>query len=65
MPKEELKYSGAIYPAKGEARYTEKIDKQGRIPVPRLIRDKLGIHEHEAMVTVSIKVLEVYGGGTE
>ena len=56
---EEIKLEGAIYPSEGEASFMEKIDKQGRIQVPRVVRDKLGV-QMEAIVAVKIKVLEVY-----
>lgn len=57
---EEIKYEGAINPKKKEAKFSEKIDKQGRIPVPRMARDKLGIHKKEARVSVWIRIEEVY-----
>lgn len=57
---EEIKFSGAIYPDRGEAHFPEKVDRQGRIPVPRLVRDKLGIQGKEVRVDVSIKIVEIY-----
>ena len=58
--KDEIRYEGMINPGEKTASFREKIDKQGRIPVPRLIRDKLGMQGKEAQVEVRIKVVEVY-----
>lgn len=57
---EKIEFSGSINPARGEARFPEKMDKQGRIPVPRMVRDKLGIQGKEARIDVSITVVEIY-----
>ena len=59
----EIRFSGAINPEEGTARFQEKIDKKGRVQIPRVVRDKLGLHEREAIVEVSIKVEEIYSEG--
>lgn len=56
----EIEFSGSINPARGEAKFPEKVDKQGRIPIPRMVRDKLGIQGKEARIDVSITVVEIY-----
>jgi len=56
---EEWKFEGMINPTKREASFTAKMDRIGRISVPRLIRDKLGISS-EAVVAVHIKLIEAY-----
>ena len=58
--KKEITFSGAINPKEKTARFQEKIDKQGRVQVPRLVRDKLGLQEKEAIVEVSLRVEEIY-----
>jgi hypothetical protein len=61
--KKEIKFSGAINPEEGTARFQEKLDKQGRVQIPRVVRDKLGIHEREAIVEVMLRVEEIYPKG--
>lgn len=56
----EIKFSGAINPKEGTARFQEKIDKQGRIQIPRIVRDKLGLQDREAILEIRLKVEEIY-----
>lgn len=56
----EIIFSGAINPEKMIAKFQEKIDKQGRVPVPRMVRDKLGMQGREAIVNVVIEIVEIY-----
>lgn len=56
----EIIFSGVINPKEGIAKFQEKIDKQGRIQVPRVVRDKLGLQEREAILEIKLRVEEIY-----
>jgi bifunctional DNA-binding transcriptional regulator/antitoxin component of YhaV-PrlF toxin-antitoxin module len=58
--KDEIKFSGMINPKEGIARFQEKLDIKGRIQVPRMVRDKLGLHDKEALLEVRIGIKEIY-----
>ena len=58
--KNEITFSGMINPKERIARFQEKVDIKGRIQVPRMVRDKLGLHAKEALVEVKVRVLEIY-----
>lgn len=53
----EWKFEGVVNPSKGEASFTAMMDRVGRISVPRLVREKLGIRG-EAILKVHLKVVE-------
>ena len=58
--KGEIHYEGMINPARREAKFVERVDSRGRVFVPRMIRDKLGIKEND-IVAIFLKVIEEEG----
>lgn len=56
----EIKFSGVINPKEGTAKFQEKADIKGRVQIPRVVRDKLGLHGKEARVEIRLKVEEIY-----
>lgn len=58
--KDRVAFTGRINPKEKTAAFTEKLDSAGRLAVPRVVRDKLGLSGKEAILSVQIVVEEIY-----
>ena len=54
---EESRYETVIKREEGKAEFFDRVDMKGRITIPRLVREELGLRR-DSLVKISVEVLK-------